>query len=72
MRRGAEEEAWDRLAFQLANIAAIAGAKNVKIENFHKFKEPDTRLTAAKIRSMKGLFTDGKIRIKGIQPEHEG
>lgn len=28
---------WERLSFQLANQAAFAGSKNVKVEQFNKF-----------------------------------
>ena len=37
MREGAERERWERLSFQLANIAGFAGAKKPELALFNKF-----------------------------------
>ncbi len=38
MRTGKEREEWERLSYSLATSAAVAGAKNVKMQSFNKFK----------------------------------
>jgi hypothetical protein len=56
MRRAAEVERWDRLSFHIAHQAAFAGNKDIKINAFHKFHEDPKKLTAEKLKSLKGLF----------------
>ena len=66
MREGAERERWDRLSFQLANIATLAGAKNVDISSFNKFdimdkqEKPEDIDTKAVFQSLKGSFPQPK------------
>lgn len=62
MRRGAEEEEWDRLAFLLTNMAAMHGVKNTKMEQFHKFKMPDQGLTKKRLHDMKAMFKNATVR----------
>lgn len=56
MREGREKEHWDRLAFQLTNIAGFAGAKKPKFSDYHKFAEDERKLTKAKMSSLKSMF----------------
>lgn len=56
MRRGAEEESWDRLAFELNVVARLQGSKKATFDAFHKFRQGEQKLNKQKLKSMKGLF----------------
>lgn len=56
MRRGKEEEEWDRVSFLMANLAKMAGAKDVDVSDFHKFKMEYKGMTKNNIKDMKKYF----------------
>ena len=56
MRKGFENEEWDRLSFLLANISKLAGAKDLEVSDFHKFKVKYKGLTKDNIKNMKRHF----------------
>ena len=57
MREGCEKERWDRLAYDLAISSSMQGAKNITVNQFHKFYQDNkSDLTTEKLRSLKGHF----------------
>jgi hypothetical protein len=54
MRTGREKESWERLSYSLATSASIAGAKNVKIQDFSKFKTAAPAFTTENLTALKG------------------
>jgi len=60
MREGCERENWDRLAYWCATYAAGQGAKNVRMETFHKFDiaENKQEMTKEHLHSLKNYFEE--------------
>jgi hypothetical protein len=57
MRKGCEGERWDRLSYELAVYMSSKGAKNITVEQFHKFKmEQKPQMTTDALRALKGNF----------------
>jgi hypothetical protein len=56
MRREGETEEWDRLSFLLANLAKMAGSKDVDVSDFHKFKMAYKGLTKDNIKDLRKHF----------------
>jgi len=56
MREGCERERWERTSFALANQASFAGAKNIKLQDFSKFKPPTPRFSKNDLQDMKAII----------------
>ena len=56
MRKGKETEEWDRFSFLIANVASIAGAKDVKADDFHKYRMQYKGLTQSNMKDLKQHF----------------
>ena len=57
MREGCEREGWDRLAYHLAVYMSAKGAKNITVNQFHKFYQDNkSDLTTEKLKSLKKHF----------------
>lgn len=59
MREGSERESWDRLAYWCAIYSSAKGAKNVKIESYHKFEmAAKPQMTKEHLHSLKGFLEE--------------
>jgi len=59
MREGCERESWDRLAYWCATYASGQGAKNVRMEQFHKFDIAEKeQMSKEHLHSLKNYFEE--------------
>lgn len=57
MRKGCENENWDRLAYEMSILCTINGSKNVDMNKFHKFKQHvDQSITREELKNLKHFF----------------
>jgi len=57
MRKGCENENWDRLAYEMSILVTMNGNKNVDMNKFHKFKQQvDQSITRDELKNLKHFF----------------
>lgn len=61
MREGCENEYWDRLSYLIGVYLSSQGNKNVKINDFHKFKmavKEERSMSKEELHSLKSYFEE--------------